>query len=295
MIQQVSRWFNKDFPRNYILQHPPYGALMVGVFIVLFALLYRPLGAHAGRFFGYGLTMASYSILFAISVNATGSILKKISFFALADDWTILKEISAIIVTLIVAGLVNYLAAFVLETPADRWNFATLFDSVKRTFLVGVIPFVFFTSYNIRRLVAGNQLLLAADYKEKAPTGDTAETYIRIESQLKKEELGFYPSQFIYAESESNYVIFYFLQDNIVQKEIIRNTISNVEEQLSHIPWFVRTHRAFIVNLKKVEQAKGNSLGFRIKLTGIDGEIPVSRSNTKDFITRFEELKKSNP
>jgi hypothetical protein len=150
MIQQVSRWFNKDFPRNYILQHPPYGALMVGVFIVLFALLYRPLGAHAGRFFGYGLTMASYSILFAISVYATGSILKKISFFALADDWTILKEISAIIVTLIVAGLVNYLAAFVLETPADRWNFATLFDSVKRTFLVGVIPFVFFTSFNIK-------------------------------------------------------------------------------------------------------------------------------------------------
>jgi DNA-binding LytR/AlgR family response regulator len=130
-------------------------------------------------------------------------------------------------------------------------------------------------------------LLLAADYKEKAPTGDTAETYIRIESQLKKEELGFYPSQFIYAESESNYVIFYFLQDNIVQKEIIRNTISNVEEQLSHIPWFVRTHRAFIVNLKKVEQAKGNSLGFRIKLTGIDSEIPVSRSNTNDFVDAF--------
>jgi DNA-binding LytR/AlgR family response regulator len=295
MIQQVSRWFNKDFPRNYILQHPPYGALMVGVFIVLFALLYRPLGAHAGRFFGYGLTMASYSILFGISVYMSGSMLKKIRFYASVDDWTILKEISAITITLLAAGLVTYFAAFALELPADRWNFATLFDSVKRTFLVGVIPFVFFTSYNIRRLVAGNQLLLAADYKEKAPTGDTAETYIRIESQLKKEELGFYPSQFIYAESESNYVIFYFLQDNIVQKEIIRNTISNVEEQLSHIPWFVRTHRAFIVNLKKVEQAKGNSLGFRIKLTGIDSEIPVSRSNTKDFITRFEELKKSNP
>ncbi len=294
MIQQVSRWFNKDFPRNYILEHPPYGALIVGVFILSFALLYRPLGAHAGRFFGYGMTMASYSILFAISVFISGTLFKKIRFFASADDWTILKEVAAITIALLIAGLVTYFAAFALELPADRWNFATLFNSVKRTFLVGVIPFVFFTSFNIRRLLSGDQLMLAADDKEKAPTGDTAETYISIESQLKKEELGFYPSQFIYAESESNYVNFYFLQNNKVQKEIIRNTISNIESQLAHIPWFVRTHRAFIVNLKMVEQAKGNSLGFRIKLKGIDSEIPVSRSNTKVFTQLFKELKKSN-
>jgi DNA-binding LytR/AlgR family response regulator len=56
-----------------------------------------------------------------------------------------------------------------------------------------------------------------------------------------------------------------------------------VEQQLAQIPFFVRTHRAFIVNLKKIKSKKGNSLGFRLRLRGTDSEIPVSRNNTRNF------------
>ena len=109
------------------------------------------------------------------------------------------------------------------------------------------------------------------------------EELIQIESRLKKEVLSFYPSQFIYAESDGNYVVFYLKDKENIRKEIIRNSISEIEKQLSVIPYFMRTHRAFIVNMKKIISKKGNTLGYRLKLLDIDSEIPVSRQNIQAF------------
>jgi DNA-binding LytR/AlgR family response regulator len=110
-----------------------------------------------------------------------------------------------------------------------------------------------------------------------------SEELIRIESQLKKEELNFYPNQFIYAESDGNYTAFHLNLENQIKRKIIRNSISNIEQQLSSFPFLFRTHRAFIVNIKTVNSQKGNTLGYRLKLSGIDIEIPVSRQKTRDF------------
>jgi DNA-binding LytR/AlgR family response regulator len=109
------------------------------------------------------------------------------------------------------------------------------------------------------------------------------EELIHIESQLKKEDVSFYPGQLIYAESDGNYVVFYLDIDDRLQKKSVRNSITNIEGQLSSIPYLMRIHRAFIVNLRKVTVKKGNSLGYRLKLSGTDAEIPVSRQNTIAF------------
>jgi DNA-binding LytR/AlgR family response regulator len=112
---------------------------------------------------------------------------------------------------------------------------------------------------------------------------DPLEELIRIGSQLKKEELTFFPGQLIYAEADGNYIVFHLNIEDQIKKKIIRNSISNIEQQLSAIPFFFRTHRAYIVNLKKVCAQKGNTLGYRLKLSGTDIEIPVSRQKTRDF------------
>ena len=106
---------------------------------------------------------------------------------------------------------------------------------------------------------------------------------IQIISRLKKEELSFYPDQFIYAESDGNYVVFYLNHENHIRKEVIRNSISEIERQLSKIHFITRTHRAFIVNVKKVCSKNGSTLGYRLNLCDTDSEIPVSRQNIRNF------------
>jgi DNA-binding LytR/AlgR family response regulator len=73
------------------------------------------------------------------------------------------------------------------------------------------------------------------------------------------------------------------LINNQIHKKIIRNSINNIAEQLSIVPYFIRTHRGFIVNVKQVISQKGNTLGYRLKLDGVEEIIPVSRQNTREF------------
>ena len=117
------------------------------------------------------------------------------------------------------------------------------------------------------------------------------ENKIQIRSKLKKDELIFYPSQLIYAESDGNYMVFHLLVNDKLTKKMIRNSMSDVERQLSDFPEFFRTHRAFMVNLKKVTAKKGNSSGYQLKLSDTDFEIPVSRQNTKSFDENFSFIK----
>lgn len=292
MINSMLQWFNRECPPNLIIRKPMIGALIIGGFVFVFAMLYRPLGAHPGKFFGYGMTMAMYSVVLAGSALGAITMIKRVNFFSSEEEWTIFKEIVTIIMILAAMGLTVFMAAFIFEPPADRWNLPTLSDSMTRTFLIGIIPFLFFTAFNFRYWIIGDQMVYAASNSTPESVPAISEHLIRIGSQLKKEELSFYDSQFIYAESDSNYVVFYLYQDSKLQKEIIRNSITNIEQQLADFPWMFRTHRAFIVNLKCIEMVKGNALGYRLKLDKVDTEIPVSRSNASDFIKRLKQFKK---
>jgi hypothetical protein len=275
---RLQKLISSKFPQNFIIKRPLYGAMLIAGFTLVFALLYKPLGSHAGRFLGYEATMAAYAFISGISLFVFINLLNRLNWFSKQDEWTILKELLAILILLFAMGVVIYFAAFFLEEPASRWNFATFFDSLKNAFLIGIIPFLFFTALNYMHWISPE-----VRYNSSSNNPSGTEDLIQINSQLKKESLSFYPSQFIYAESDSNYVNFYLISGDKVQKKVIRNSITDVEQQLAQIPFFARTHRAFIVNLKKIKSKKGNSLGFRLRLLGTDSEIPVSRNNTRNF------------
>jgi DNA-binding LytR/AlgR family response regulator len=179
-------------------------------------------------------------------------------------------------------GITVYFAGFLLEPPFQRWNLPTFFDSLFSAFLIFSVPLSFFSLINYRYLLVSD-IIKQFNTETYLSSPAESEELIRIESQLKKEELFFYPNQFIYAESDGNYIVFHLNLENQIKKRIIRNSISNIEQQLSAIPFLFRSHRAYIVNIRKVSSQKGNTLGYRLKLAGTDIEIPVSRQKTHDF------------
>lgn len=69
---------------------------------------------------------------------------------------------------------------------------------------------------------------------------------------------------------------------------IMNDTLSNLESKLPG-EFFFKTHRSYIINLLKVSEVSSyfnNTLV--IKLDGSDVEIPVSRSNVKEFKERLK-------
>ncbi|MCF8303363.1 MAG: LytTR family transcriptional regulator [Bacteroidales bacterium] len=283
MKNELLKKLETKYPRNYIIRHPHFGTLIIAGFCLLFMLLYRPLDAKPAPPFNYFQTILLYSLGASVFVILGVKLLNTTSFFSRRKKWTFLKETLSIIFILLVFGIGTYLMGFFIEPPAARWNFPTFFDSVFSAFLIGIIPVSLFTLVNYAYLISKEP----ADVEELVTTNQNAapkRESICIDSTLKKEKLEFYSDQFIYAESDGNYVVFYLQEEGQVSRKVIRNSISNVEKQLSAIPQVMRTHRAFIVNVKKVVKKRGSiSSGYRLKLLNIDEEVPVSRKNTSDF------------
>jgi hypothetical protein len=287
MIHQVKRLLNKKYHQNYILNNPYIGSLIIFIFCLVFLSIYKPLNTHGAQNLSYRLTMTIYCAAFSFSVFIIITLLKKIKYFSGNKDWTILKEFISIVLCLFSMGIAIYFAGFFVEEPYQRWNIFTFVDSCLSAFLIGIIPFMFFTIINFRSFRTYN---LSQTVITDPDSIELKEEKIQINSKLKKERLSFLPSQFFFAMSDGNYVIFYLNRNNKIEKEIIRNSIGNIEKQLSQISFFMRTHRAFIVNVKKVHIKNGNTSGYHLKISDIDMDIPVSRQYAQDFIQLYNQF-----
>ncbi|MDD4190699.1 MAG: LytTR family DNA-binding domain-containing protein [Mangrovibacterium sp.] len=82
--------------------------------------------------------------------------------------------------------------------------------------------------------------------------------------------------QVLYLESADNYVIVFYLSGSKFQKQILRNSMKNVEGLLGSFA-LERCHRSFMVNLQKIEFIEHERSRCRIKLAGVENLIPVSR------------------
>jgi DNA-binding LytR/AlgR family response regulator len=282
--QTAGPWHMRPFPRNYLIANPLAGAVVLAGFSWLFLILYRPLDAQASAYFPYELTMALYSIAGALAAFAAIHLLRSVRYYSAATEWTILKEVSAIGLVLLFVGTAVFFAAFLIEAPADRWNVATALDSYAMTILVGAIPFGLVTLINLNRLF---EVTTNLSQNSLGPGLAAADEWIEIETPLKKDEVAFPAAAFLYAVSEGNYVTFHLWSGERARRLTARISINSVEEQLARHRGILRTHRSFIVNLRKVSSASGNSLGYRLKVPGAGEEIPVSRTHVRRFRSMY--------
>lgn len=285
MTGHFRKWFLREGPQNFMIKRPYAGFLILAGFSFLFGIMYRPLGVHPGRFLSFEGTMLVYSVSIALFALGMTLMVKRIA----PSHWTLPYEIFSIIMVLLASGTGAYFAGFLLEDPAGRLNLATFMNSLGSVFLVGLIPYFFFMAMNARYWFLEEQQQ-SFQVKAEDPLTKPAEEKINIVSQLKGESLSFYPDEFLYAVSEGNYISFFLERDQKLKREVIRNTIHHTEQQLASIPYVMRTHRAFIVNLRKVTLKKGNTLGYQLTLQGINEQVPVSRKQVRNFNDRMKNL-----
>ncbi|MGV8091555.1 MAG: LytR/AlgR family response regulator transcription factor [Mangrovibacterium sp.] len=88
--------------------------------------------------------------------------------------------------------------------------------------------------------------------------------------------------QILYMESADNYVIVFYLSKNKLEKQILRNSMKNIEALFSDFP-LKRCHRSFMVNLQKIELMDHGKTNCFIKLSGCEKLIPVSRKFYPEF------------
>jgi len=117
---------------------------------------------------------------------------------------------------------------------------------------------------------------------EKRESQDNSET-ILFEASNKRENISLLLKNFLYIKSADNYIDVYYLEDNSIKHNLLRNTLNEIEKKFTVNKNIQRCHMSYIVNISLIESVLGNASGYKLKLKGTEVLIPVSRKYKEDL------------
>ena len=266
--------------------------------VIIFLILYllQPFGiAQAGE---RALLMCSLSALLTAGVSALFSYALPTLFPRFYDErrWTVGRYLLNLVgMLMLIAVAIWLLLSWLTDTGID----VRLFGYVMLWVLIlAPFPTVVFTMWsynlNLRRHLQEAMNINASLSQHPQKQENVAET--SAEPMLTfcgntKECLSLKSSDFLYAESDGNYIRLNYLLagDGKMSRKLLRLTMKQAEEITATCPDIMRCHRAFLVNVDKVVKVTGNSQGLRLRLEGCTDEVPVSRVYVKQVKTKLED------
>jgi len=93
----------------------------------------------------------------------------------------------------------------------------------------------------------------------------------------------------LFIQSCDNYANIVRQKNGNTTEKLLRSSLKNIEEQIT-LPFVVRCHRSFIVNLSLVQAITGNSRNYTLSLKNYHTPIPVSRESEKHVLELLEKL-----
>jgi len=282
-VKQVQNYFERPFPLIVENKAKWWTSIRIGLFIFLFLYIFQPfqLSSYSSVLTitaGYGFIAFASTAIFLFIVPLFFP-----SYFH-EETWTIKKELIYKVSPVFLIGLANTLYSMHIHLLDSFWKSFFYFEVC--TIAVGIFPLIYFI-YLIEKRSDKKYRKFSEDIMPPkiiiSHMSDLPKFSQRVEltAQNGKIELEINQEQIFYIKSSSNYVEVIYFQEKEPQKQLIRNTISNIEQQLQISNTFYRCHKSYIVNLNKIQNISGNARGLKIHFAALEESIPVSRKNNE--------------
>lgn len=242
-------------------------AIIVAILVYLFLALFQPFGTYNFVHTNKYLLLVPYAIIAFVSFFIGDYFISK--HFT---KWTWKNEVSKTLVLLLLCAILNYWYSIYFVNNTD-FSLRTLLYMAIFTYSLG-LPICTIS-------VLGKYSFLNSNYTETKKVETNVETKVKTERILSiipdvGENLNIKKNAFLYAQSEGNYSNIFYLNNEIVEKELLRISLKNLEEQIGDDN-IIRCHRSYILNIQNAIRKQGNAQGFKISLKLTDEKIPVSR------------------
>lgn len=274
------------YPHEQSLKKLFITAFLVGAFIGLFLIVFQPFGASEitdstfRNFYlsGYGLITFLAAVLFHLSIRL---------FFPKWNEeknWTTGKEITALLGIILLIALFNLLYTNFIYKRS--FHLLQLPYWIGITLLVAVFPVTFGVLLRQVRMKKETEALASVMNSEihSRPEEKTMPVPLNWKFVAENEKDFFETNEAVlcFIESADNYCTFYFFENGVVKKQMLRSSLKRIEEQVPH-PSLYRCHRSYLVNLGKIESVQGNAQGYRLHLENTELTVPVSRNLGKEL------------
>jgi len=282
----MNKYFNKPFPfveskRDRILV-----SFLFSLFIFVFILIFQPFGIFNIQNFKILYILGYFGITFSVLLLSffVAPLLFK-TFFNF-DNWTIGKNVIFIALQFLVITVLNWIYNITIGDGIAQQH--TLHYFLLITISVGIFPtflLLYFIEKTLSRRNQNIATVLSQDISQR--TNNQKDLIIKLSSNINDETVSIKLEQLLCVKSEGNYIKVFFKEENKAKSKLLRNSIKNIEEQLSIYENVVRCHRSYIVNLDNVEKLSGNARNFILHITNLDFLIPVSRSFPKEVFRKY--------
>ena len=282
---------DQPYPFNNNFKHNLRTIALVCMGFMLITLYFQPFGINflatpKDGYFVLIIGLVSAAIFFFSTLILPGLFPKLFE----SARWTVRKEIIWNIGMFIVF-------IFGFTVTALLFNISGLQSlTVIRSGALALLPLILFNlvNYNsslklkVAHVIDSGRLWLAEERKGSHLTGNEQ---IRIESETGKEVFEDDLKNVILVQSASNYIEIFYREGAVVKKQMIRQTLNNVESKLSKYPNIKKCHRCCLVNLNQMKRLSGSSPNYTLESDGLDFRIPISRQNVvlfRKLLTKFQ-------
>ena len=277
------QWLNSPYPLLQSTKNKWLFALLSGIFVFVFLIVFQPFGAAQSIAYKY-FFLAGFGVSVFLGVAITYFILPKLfrKFFR-PGKWTIGKEILLQSCCILIISAFNSLHNYFWWR--DIVLYQTFFNFFKITISIGIFPIIGLIFFKERTLSKRNieSAQLLSKQLPPAAVEETITVQIQEES-VKESPIVMQLTEFVYAQSEGNYITIYYLNNNTLMHKLIRLSLKQLEIQLENLSQIKRCHRSYLINMQHITSIDGNARSLSIQLANVATSIPVSRSFSKaDF------------
>lgn len=287
---KLANFLSQPYPFYY--RGKTLGVISLFIFAItfLFNYLFQPFHVNLAELrMGYVWICIIHALIPSFLFFILFSLIQKIN--SIDKKWHVKEEILVLLGYLVLLGIFNFLVRDIIYKNPDNWSVHHFWTELKNTLLAGILFIFIFIPFNFKRL--------HDRYQEKSSRlvpfksflkSSSIENTIPIKTQLKADDFKLEINKFLFAKAEKNYVEIYLEEESEIQKLVKRITMTELENQLKNFNFVSKTHRSYLVNLKKIENISGNAQGYQLKLKNFENSIPVSRSKISAFEERMEML-----
>lgn len=238
---------------------------------------------------------AVFSTIVGITVFLSGLILKRCLRKTIKENWLIKNEILTYFFVITMISMEFFALFWIINPSADKFDLFLLV--VLRTLAISFFPVLILVLYeqNHHQKIKRRQAELLNLELQNGQSGLLQEKLsplspakIMLIGENRKAALHIEPADLYFIRSEGNYVEVFYQQNQKVHKELVRNSLKAMEDQLSSAD-FYRCHNRFLVNLRHIQKVVGNARNLDLVLEGTDEKVPVSRSKSETLLQLFQQ------
>jgi two-component system LytT family response regulator len=257
--------------------------LFLSIFIFSLMILLKPFGFE--NYLGNKLLAAiGFGIVSFLSLILNNFFIKKKLHKIGLNKWTVLNEIIYNLVSLTSISISNYLY-YLFFVERTSFNFVIFIYFVFITCIIGSLPISFIVLIRHNYILKNklHQIVGVEDVEN-----ENGDNYIKLSTLNKsEEEFSILIKEFLFLEVIKNHIHVYYIDNDSVKTKILRNTLTNIMEELQAHKNIFRCHRSYVLNLNNILSAKGNSNGYKIELRKHEHQVPLSRQYVVDFQKLF--------